>query len=132
MNSLIFIIIGIIIGTVISKNNTHSDKNTTYSKDIPTIIKVLSRQSARWAIAAQQDKSPIVGSLHANYGTGYLWALRDVATDDEIKEHAGIDISKFQKKIVGIQDMSTKNVSSACPQFVGDIDKYLLEIGGDA
>ena len=43
------------------------------SKNINTLI----RQAARWSVAAQQDESPIIALLHANYGAGYLWALKD-------------------------------------------------------
>ena len=35
-------------------------------------IRTLLRQSARWALASQQDKSPLIALLHANYGAGYL------------------------------------------------------------
>ena len=123
MKAIIYIIIGIIIGITISSTKNKSDINPE---------KILSRQAARWSVAAEQDGSPIVKLLHANYGAGYLWALRDISTDNEIKEKTGIDILKFQKKIVDIQDKSTKAVTKVCPQFVGDVDKYLLRIGGDA
>jgi len=123
MKAIIYIIIGVIIGIVISNTKNKSEIN---------IEKILSRQAARWSVAAEQDGSPIVKLLHANYGAGYLWALRDISTDNEIKKKTGIDILEFQKKIVDIQDKSTKAVTKACPQFVGDVDKYLLRIGGDA
>ena len=87
--------------------------------------------SSRWSVAAQQDDSPIIALLHANYGAGYLWALKDIATDQEIYDNTGIDIIKFKQKIIDIQDKSTRRVSKACPDFLGDIDKYLLKMGGD-
>ena len=94
-------------------------------------INTLIRQAARWSAAAQQDESPIIALLHANYGAGYLWALKDIASDKEIENASGIDVLKFKKTITDIQDESTKKVSKLCPQFVGDINKYLLELAGD-
>ena len=95
------------------------------------IIKTLLRQSSRWAVAAYQDKSPIISLLHANYAAGYLWALKDIATDTEIKDITNIDIIKFTNKITNIQDKSTRKVSSSCPQFLGNIDRELAKLGGD-
>lgn len=95
------------------------------------IIKTLLRQSSRWAVAAYQDKSPIISLLHANYAAGYLWALKDIATDIEIKDITNIDIIKFTNKITNIQDKSTRKVSSSCPQFLDNIDRELAKLGGD-
>tara|TARA_B100001175_G_C19491750_1_gene632980 strand:+ start:1711 stop:2127 length:417 start_codon:yes stop_codon:yes gene_type:complete len=100
-----------------------SDKNK--------LIKKLLRQSSRWAVAAHQDKSPIISLLHANYAAGYLWSLKDIASDIEIQNATNIDIINFTEKIVDIQDKSTKKVSHACPQFLDDIDKELAKLGGD-
>ena len=128
MKNIFYIIIGIIIGMLLFKQ-TNIDKQKSDKQD--KNIKVLVRQTARWAAAAQQDDSPIVALLHANYGAGYLWALRDIASDIEIKESTGVDILDFQKKIVDVQDASTKKVTGNCPEFIGDLDQYLLRIAGD-
>jgi hypothetical protein len=99
--------------------------------ELNKVIYTLLRQSARWAVAAQQDKSPIIALLHANYAAGYLWALKDIATDSQIKSATNIDILPFTKKITDIQDMSTKKVSKNCPEFLEFIDKELATMGGD-
>ena len=44
-------------------------------------IEKLVRQSARYAVAAQQDESPVIAILHANYAAAYLYALKEFATD---------------------------------------------------
>tara|TARA_B100000700_G_C14455009_1_gene583411 strand:- start:120 stop:491 length:372 start_codon:yes stop_codon:yes gene_type:complete len=105
--------------------------NVLKIKTNKTYIETLIRQASRWSVAAQQDESPIIALLHANYGAGYLWALKDIATDQEIFENTGLDIIKFKKKIIDVQDAATKRVSRACPEFIGDVDKYLLSLGGD-
>lgn len=94
-------------------------------------IEIITRQAARWAVAAEQDESPLISLLHANYAAGYLWALRDIATDDEIYNKSGIDITIFKNKIMNVQETATKKVSDVCPQFVGKLDKYLLSLAGD-
>lgn len=95
-------------------------------------IEKLLRQSARYATASQQDASPLVATLHANYAAGYLFALVDIATPSEIHEATGVDFTKFKKHILAVQDMTTKKTVEACPQFRGQIDLYLSTIGGEA
>ena len=94
-------------------------------------VKTLLRQSARYTAAAEQDKNPLIALLHANYGTAYLWALRDVASDNDIKTIMNVDIHKYAKKVTDIQDKSSKKVSALCPNMAGNVDKYLLKIAGD-
>jgi hypothetical protein len=121
---IIFLCIFYLYWTIQQKNNEiNNEKNI--------IIQKLIRQSSRWAIAADQDKSPIIALLHANYAAGYLWALKDIASDIEIKTASNIDILQFTKKITDIQDKSTKYVSLSCPKFVGDVDKELAKLAGD-
>ena len=93
---------------------------------------VLIRQAARWSLAAEQDESPLIAVLHANYGAAYLWAAKDLLTSVEISRIAKMDSRDFEKKIVDVQDMATKRMSSLCPQFMRDSDKVLLAVAGDA
>ena len=94
------------------------------------IIKKLSRQAARWSTAAKQDKSPLVAVLHANYGAGYLWALKEIANSSQIKAATGIDVQKFTEKIVETQDIATKRMIQLCPDFAPE-KTYLARIGGE-
>ena len=95
------------------------------------ILKILVRQSARWSNAAVQDKSPLVAVLHANYGAGYLWAIRDIASDQEVYDATGIDIHEFMAKILAVQDTATKKMASVCPEYAKHLDKELSKIGGE-
>ena len=95
-------------------------------------IEKLVRQSARYATAAQQDASPVIAVLHANYAAGYLYALKDIATDSQIHNATGIDVKKFKEHVTNVQDMVTRKTSDKCPEFVGDVDIYLAQIGGEA
>tara|TARA_R110002072_G_scaffold142801_4_gene288220 strand:- start:1098 stop:1478 length:381 start_codon:yes stop_codon:yes gene_type:complete len=95
-------------------------------------IDKLVRQSARFATAAQQDETPLVAVLHANYSAGYLWALKDIATPKQIHNATGVDIKKFEEHITNVQDSVTKRTLKKCPDFAGDVDLYLATIGGEA
>jgi hypothetical protein len=44
-------------------------------------IEKLVRQSARYAVAAQQDASPVIAVLHANYAAAYFYALKEFASE---------------------------------------------------
>ena len=91
-------------------------------------IKKLVQQSAKWATMAQQDESPIIAVLHANYAVGYLWAVKDIAGSSEISRQSGVDIKQFEEHIFNVQSMVTKKILKKCPELSGDIDLYLSSI----
>lgn len=94
------------------------------------IIQVLSRQAARWSTAAKQDKNSMIAVLHANYGAGYLWALKDIASSEQIKAATGIDILKFEREIVSVQDEATMKMAKLCPKYAPK-KSYLTKLGGE-
>jgi len=93
-------------------------------------IQTLVRQAARWSTAAKQDDSSMIAVLHANYGAGYLWAVKDIATDDQIEKATGIDIRKFENEIIQIQDQATVRMSQLCSGY-GPEPSYLTALGGE-
>jgi hypothetical protein len=128
-----FIILILLIMTfviIVYKNIVYKKNLECYDKNF--VITTLVRGCARWASASLQDNSPLVAVLHANYASGYLWALRDVFSDTEIKNASGINIIQFQKHITDTQDTATKKLIHACPQYTKDIDKYLGKIAGES
>lgn len=94
-------------------------------KDIRTLI----RQASRWSVAADQDENAMIAVLHANYGAGYLWALQDIATDNEIAS-TGVDHQKFKDEIIRIQDNATRNMARLCPDFAPKTG-YLTSLSGE-
>lgn len=79
------------------------------------IVAILYRQAARWAVASEQDASPIIAVLHANYGAGYLWALKDIATPEEFaRATGGADFLEFERDVVRIQDAAARKLVKAC------------------
>ena len=95
-------------------------------------IEKLVRQSARYAVAAQQDESPVIAILHANYAAAYFYALKEFASESQIHNATGIDVKKFKEHITNVQDMVTRKTSEKCPEFAGQVDVYLAQIGGEA
>jgi hypothetical protein len=103
----------------------YTTKNSNY-------VEVLTRQASRWAVAAEQDQNPIIALLHANYAAGYLWALTDVASENEISKYVG-DVSKFKKYITKIQDESVRNLTNKCPNLIpkNERSRFLSTIAGE-
>ena len=89
-------------------------------------IRILYRQTARYAVASLQDDSPVVKSLHANYAMGYLMALKDLATTEQFARATGDNLLSFERKITGIQDASTVNLVGDCPDLIPNEDPGLL------
>ena len=89
-------------------------------------IRILYRQTARYAVASTQDESSVIKTLHANYAMGYLMALKDIATATDFKRATGTDLTLFESKITRIQDSSTVNLVSECQDLIPDEDPVLL------
>ena len=128
MMKLIYgIILGMILMYVLINNN--KKKNNT-DKQIEFAAKKLVRQAARWSTAAKQDKNSMIAVLHANYGAGYLWALKDIIKTDVIEKKTGIDMMKFESEIVKIQDEATQNMAKLCPKYAPE-PSYLTNLAGE-
>lgn len=93
-------------------------------------IQRLVRQAARWSTAATQDRNSMIAVLHANYGQGYLMALREIATDEQIANATGIDLLEFQKAITDAQDFATMRMVKLCPEYAPK-ETYLTRLGGE-
>ena len=125
--------IGIIIGIILLYSLIEI-KNKCFIKDDTTEflykkIRIFVKESSGWALAATQDKTPIIATLHANYGAGYLWALKHLATGEQIKNATGIDILEFEKEITKVQDETTMKLAKLCPKYAPNKTKsYLSKI----
>ena len=99
----------------------------TKKNQFDNAVYTLYRQSARYALAADQDKEEIIRVLHANYATGYLWALKDIITGEDFKRITGEDLLDFENKIVHIQDKSTVMLLEKCKIAIPKQDITLLK-----
>ena len=126
------LLIGVILGSILIFSLTEI-RNKCFIKDDTTTflynkIKIFVGEATNWSLAATQDETPIIAVLHANYGAGYLWALKDIATGEQIKNATGIDILEFEKEIVKVQDEVTMKAVKACPNFAPNKKSYLSKI----
>lgn len=124
------LVIGIVIMYFLNELKNKCLLGFSNNDILVSIIKVLTRQAARWSTAAKQDKNSMVAVLHANYGAGYLWALKDIASSEQIKSATGINLLNFEREIVSTQDMATKKMIKLCPDFAPE-KSYLTEIAGE-
>ena len=116
MEAVLILFLVLVLVFVVFRTDTPLDKQ----------IRILYRQTARYAVASLQDDSPVVKSLHANYAMGYLMALKDLATTEQFSRATGDNLLSFERKIAGIQDASTVNLVGDCPDLVPNEDPGLL------
>ena len=122
---------GFIIGMIIMYLFINSkNKEIQFKNQRKMVIKKLIRQAARWSTAAKQDKNSMIAVLHANYGAGYLWALKDIVTTDIIEKEGNINIMKFENEIIQIQDEATKKMAKLCPKYAPE-KSYLTTFSGE-
>lgn len=76
------------------------------------------RQIERWLIAAKQDTHPGIKLLHANYAVGNLDMVRQMYSDEEIKQHTGRDVTKLVSIAIQLQDEAQKELSIVCPKGI--------------
>ena len=88
------------------------------SEKFESAVKTLIIQASRWSIASEQDQNAFIANLHANYGVGYVSALRQVASDAEIKKIANIDAMKFEKDIINTQRRAAQKLMKDCPKII--------------
>lgn len=77
------------------------------------------RQIRRYAFAASQDKSPIVGLTHASYALVLLDALEEIAGQELIRK-AGYDPKQVRAFITKLQDYHAEKLRS-CDSFLSKI-----------
>ena len=111
-------------------NSGGTENGVVSQKKMDEIIRILIRQASRWTTAARQDTNMLITVLHANYGAGYLWALKDIANSDQIKKATGVDILKFEAEVVKTQDEVTRRLSKLCKGFAPK-KSYLTQFGGE-
>ena len=125
---IIKIIFILLAGIFIGYHNSYRTIILNCPKTMEKIIKKLIKQTARWSTAAAQDKSPLISVLHANYGMGYLMALKSIASQEQINKVSKINMQKFETEITNQQDKSTLFAAKNCPNFTKHLNTYLARI----
>ena len=83
-------------------------------------IRVIYRQMARYLRGAVNDRDLIIAYAHMSYGMGYLWAIEEMATADQITEAIGINHMDVKKEAIAIQDQIIKQVINVCPKLTSN------------
>lgn len=122
MNIQLGILVLVIVVSLLSLFFVQTKKN-----EFDNAVYTLYRQSARYALAADQDEEEIIRVLHANYATGYLWAIKDIVTGEDFKRITGEDLLNFENKIVSIQDKSTLKLIQKCKELIPKQDMAILK-----
>jgi hypothetical protein len=81
---------------------------------VETAPGVAMRQLRRYAFAASQDKSPIVGLTHASYALVLLDTLEEVAGRDAVRA-TGVDPAKIRGFITALQDKHAEALQACDP-----------------
>lgn len=108
--------------------NINGNKSNTINK-----AEILIRQSARYAHAARQDKDVLIALLHANYGSGYLFAAKDIFPEKNLISlfPSYNKYKEFTKEIINIQDEVNRRAVTECPSIVKNKDIVTL-MGGES
>lgn len=78
------------------------------------------RQMKRYAFAASQDKSPIVGLTHASYALIALDIIEEAVGREAILAK-GYDPTQLRTFIAGLQDMHAKNLEACDPYLASTL-----------
>jgi hypothetical protein len=122
MNILLGVVIGMAIVLVLQRVRL-----CQWSSSDDRLVKML-RQSARYSIAATQDANPMIAVLHANYGVGYLNALKSIASYDEIESVADVNMRKFSRQTERIQYDATGRLIRQCPRLADDFHGDVFQV----
>ena len=112
-------IIGIIL-FIYKKYISRIFKKSTGQVSKDKIVSTLLRQTYRWATASKQDSSPMISMLHANYAVGYLSALKELVSDEDIASYGETDPLYLMQSIQELQDYATSSAIQMCPEFKPD------------
>lgn len=93
---------------------------------------ILLKQTARWTLAAEQDKNPLIAVLHANYAAGYLYALRDIMSDKDVENVTNVSMMKVQQRVQQVQQDVTMRALRYCPNFSTQLNDELALLGGES
>ena len=90
-----YLFIAIVILVMVMQNRSRGMKQS---------IDKMVKQSAKYAIMAQKDSSPVMSVRNGNYAAAYLHALKDIATETQIHNATGVDVKKFKEHIFNVAE----------------------------
>lgn len=91
-------------------------------------INQITRQMARYLIAAENDKDIMIAYSHMSYGIGYMWSLEEIASDSVISDAINNDYRIIKKNALQIQDSIITRMMSACPHLIPKTREELVKL----
>jgi hypothetical protein len=86
------------------------------------------RQIRRYAFAASQDQSPVVGLTHASYALILLDTIEEMMGRDAVQKMAGVDPAKIRQFITLQQDRHAEQLQP-CDRYLQVVLKMERESG---
>lgn len=125
-------LIGLVLSIATNVYQIYLKIRTTVKQTDAERIKRLLKQSSRYAVAADQDENKAVAVLHGNYAAGYLYALLDIYSEEDILQATSINLREFKTEVQNAQAKSTSGIYEACPNVIPEKSaKILLDASQD-
>ena len=80
-------------------------------------VQKLVKECSTWAIMSQQDKSPLLALIHANYAVSHIYALQQIATPEFIYEATSVHIDKLESEVTNLQKLCSDNLIREHPEI---------------
>ena len=100
----------------------------SYSNDMVRQIKHVLSEAARWQAMCQQDQNVAMALMHANYAVAYVNVVRQLMTDENIRNSAGVNMQEFVMQLHETQQRCLQALSQICPAVQPD-NQYAMTTG---
>lgn len=89
----------------------------------------LIKEASRWGMTSEQDESPYLALIHANYAVAYARAAREAAPETDIAKKLHVDLSELVSQLSDVQEKAVRRLSRVCPDAVPDMGPISVATG---
>jgi hypothetical protein len=79
---------------------------------------VLLRSANRWALAATQDKAPLLALMHICYAKAYVVAVRRIMTDEQLRDAHNVNMIELIEKMDQVERQAVAAIATSSPNLV--------------
>lgn len=79
---------------------------------------VLLRSANRWALAATQDKAPLLALMHICYAKAYVVAVRRIMTDEQLRDAHNVNMIELIEKMDQVERQAVAAIAASSPNLV--------------
>jgi len=102
-----------------------SQKSTRNALDARA-LKDLIKSSQQWAARSEQDGSPLVSLMNANYAMAYFNVARSIGSDQDIYAHTHANVDSLIQDIETTQKRAVEKVTKVCPSVAPSMSKFQI------